>query len=76
LAPHGGLKPGIIAAMTDVRTLHRRWMKDRTYRAAHAALAPAFKVASELIAARTRTGMNPARPRKRSPSSRGPRRQD
>ena len=44
--------------MTNVRTLHRGWMKDRAYRAAHEALAPEFELASELIAARTRAGLS------------------
>lgn len=46
--------------MTDVRTLHRRWMKEPAYRAAHAALEPEFELASELIAARTRAGLSQA----------------
>lgn len=43
--------------MTDARTLHRRWMKEPAYRVAHAAMAPEFELASELIAARRRAGL-------------------
>lgn len=46
--------------MTDVRTLHRRWMKEPAYRTAYAAMAPEFELASELIAARTRAGLSQA----------------
>jgi ribosome-binding protein aMBF1 (putative translation factor) len=46
--------------MTDVRTLHRRWVKEKAYRAAHEAMAPEFELASELIAARTRAGLSQA----------------
>jgi len=55
--------------MTDVRTLHRRWMKDRTYREAHAALEPEFELASELIAARARAGLSQAALAKRMRTS-------
>ena len=46
--------------MTDVRTLHRKWMKRADYRAAYDALAPEFELAHELIAARVRSGMTQA----------------
>ena len=46
--------------MTDVRKLHRRWSKDPKYRAAHAALAPEFELARELIAARSRAKLTQA----------------
>lgn len=44
--------------MTDVRKLHRKWMKEPAYRRAHKELAPEFELASELIAARGRSGLS------------------
>lgn len=44
--------------MTDVRTLHRKWMKEPAYRKAHRELAPEFELAGELIAARVRAGLS------------------
>ncbi len=44
--------------MTDVRKLHRKWMKDPAYRKAHRDLAPEFEMAREMIAARVRAGLS------------------
>lgn len=44
--------------MTDVRKLHRKWMKESAYRRARKELAPEFELASELIAARGRSGLS------------------
>src|SRR5262249_5745752 len=50
-ARHGG------TSMSKAKDLQRKWMKDREYRSAHAALAPEFALASEVIRARTRAGL-------------------
>lgn len=44
--------------MTDVRKLHRKWMKDPAYRKAYRDLAPEFELAREMIAARVRAGLS------------------
>ena len=44
--------------MTDVRTLHQKWMKSPTYRKAYTDLHAEFELAEELIAARTRAGLS------------------
>ena len=44
--------------MTDVRKLHRKWMKGPAYRRAYKELAPEFELARELIAARGRSGLS------------------
>ncbi|MEK7246139.1 MAG: helix-turn-helix transcriptional regulator [Pseudomonadota bacterium] len=46
--------------MTAVRKLHRKWMKEPAYREAHAALAPEFEMAREMIRARARAGLSQA----------------
>ncbi len=43
--------------MTDVRTLHRKWMKSPAYHKAYTDLQSEFELAEELIAARTRAGL-------------------
>jgi ribosome-binding protein aMBF1 (putative translation factor) len=43
--------------MTKVRDLHRKWMKDPEYRAAHEALAPEFELTRALIQARAHAGL-------------------
>ena len=43
--------------MTKVRDLHQKWMKDETYRKAHAALAAEFEIARAVITARTTAGL-------------------
>ena len=44
--------------MTDVRTLHRKWMKSPTYRKAYENLQAEFELAEEMIGARARAGMS------------------
>jgi ribosome-binding protein aMBF1 (putative translation factor) len=51
--------------MTDVRALHRKWMKKAGYRAAYEALAPEFELATELIGARVRARLTQAQLAKR-----------
>ena len=41
--------------MTDVRKLHRTWLKEPAYRKAHRELAPEFELAREMIATRVRS---------------------
>jgi len=55
--------------MTDLRTLHRRWMRAPAYRAARKAMAPEFELAAELIAARARAGLSQAALAKRMRTS-------
>lgn len=43
--------------MTNVKDLHRRWNKDRDYKAAYDALDEEFRLARALIEARTRAGL-------------------
>ena len=43
--------------MTKVQDLHKKWMKKPSYAKAHAALEPEFRLASEVIEARSRAGL-------------------
>jgi transcriptional regulator with XRE-family HTH domain len=43
--------------MSKVTDLHRKWMKNKEYRKAHAELAPEFGLARTLIAARVTAGL-------------------
>jgi ribosome-binding protein aMBF1 (putative translation factor) len=43
--------------MTDVRDLHRKWMKDLRYRKAHEELAPEYELAHAIINARAHAGI-------------------
>ena len=44
--------------MTDVRELHKEWMKDPKYRAAHEASQPQYELISALIGARAYAGID------------------
>jgi ribosome-binding protein aMBF1 (putative translation factor) len=44
-------------AMTKVRDLHKKWMKEPAYRQAHEALAPEFEIVRALIRARVQAGL-------------------
>ena len=44
--------------MTDVRELHKEWMKDPEYREAYAASQPQFELISALIGARAYAGID------------------
>ena len=44
--------------MTDVRELHKEWMKNPEYRAAHAASQPQYDLISALIGARAGAGID------------------
>ena len=46
--------------MTDVRGLHKRWLRDPAYREAYDELAPEFRLARVLIEARTNAGLTQA----------------
>ena len=43
--------------MSDVRELHRKWMKEPEYQAAYAEQEPEFELARTLIEARSRAGL-------------------
>lgn len=43
--------------MTKVKELHKKWMKDKEYRKAHAELAPEFALARAVINARVTAGL-------------------
>jgi len=43
--------------MTQVKDLHRKWMKDKDYRKAHEELSAEFDLARAVIAARTTAGL-------------------
>ena len=51
--------------MTKVKDLHKKWSRDRRYRAAYEELAPEFELARTLIEARTRAGLSQAQLAKR-----------
>ncbi|HEU0142259.1 MAG TPA: helix-turn-helix transcriptional regulator [Bryobacteraceae bacterium] len=44
--------------MTKLKDLHRRWSKDRDYKAEYDALDEEFQIARALIEARTRAGLS------------------
>ena len=46
--------------MTQLRDLHRKWMKEPAYRKAHKALAPEFELARAVIQARAKAGLTQA----------------
>lgn len=46
--------------MNDVRTLHKRWLRDSAYREAYDELTPEFRLARALIEARTNAGLTQA----------------
>lgn len=46
--------------MTKIRDLHKKWMKDETYRDEYEALGPEFELARALIQARTQAGLTQA----------------
>ena len=46
--------------MSDVRTLHKKWLRDPVYREAYDKLAPEFRLAKALIEARTNAGLTQA----------------
>ena len=46
--------------MSDVRTLHKRWLRDPAYRETYDELAPEFRLARALIEARTNAGLTQA----------------
>jgi len=43
--------------MTDVRDLHKKWLKEPAYRAAYDELGPEFELARAMIEARARAGL-------------------
>ena len=43
--------------MTQIKDLHKRWMKDPAYRKAHQAVAPEFELAHAVIQARAQAGL-------------------
>ena len=43
--------------MTQIKDLHKRWMKDPAYRKAHQAVAPEFELARAVIQARAQAGL-------------------
>lgn len=51
--------------MTNIRDLHKKWMKDKTYREAYEELGPEFDLARALIQARTQAGLTQAQLAKR-----------
>ena len=51
--------------MTKVGDLHKKWSRDRRYRAAYEDLGPEFELARTLIEARTRAGLSQAQLAKR-----------
>ena len=46
--------------MSDVRALHRKWLRDPAYREAYDELAPEFRLARALIEARANAGLTQA----------------
>lgn len=44
--------------MTTLKVLHRRWSRDKSYKAAYDALQEEFQLARALIGARTRAGLS------------------
>jgi ribosome-binding protein aMBF1 (putative translation factor) len=46
--------------MTKVGDLHKKWVKDKAYKAAYEALAGEFDLARAMIDARTRAGLSQA----------------
>ena len=46
--------------MSNVQSLHTRWLRDSAYREAYAELAPGFRIARALIEARTNAGLTQA----------------
>lgn len=46
--------------MSDVRTLHKKWLRNPAYREAYDELAPEFRLARALIQARTSAGLTQA----------------
>ena len=46
--------------MSDVRALHKKWLRDPAYREAYNELAPEFRMARALIEARTNAGLTQA----------------
>ena len=44
--------------MTKLKDLHRRWSKDKDYKATYDALGEEFELAEALIEARTRAGLS------------------
>ena len=46
--------------MSDVRALHKKWLRDPAYREAYDELAPEFRLARALIEARTNAGLTQA----------------
>ncbi|MBZ5674186.1 MAG: helix-turn-helix transcriptional regulator [Acidobacteriia bacterium] len=46
--------------MTKLRDLHRKWLKEPTYRKAHKALTPEFELARAVIQARAKAGLTQA----------------
>lgn len=46
--------------MSNVQSLHTRWLRDPAYRSAYDELAPGFRLARALIEARTNAGLTQA----------------
>ena len=46
--------------MSNVQSLHTRWLRDPAYREAYAELAPGFRLARTLIEVRTNAGLTQA----------------
>jgi transcriptional regulator with XRE-family HTH domain len=46
--------------MSDVRALHKKWLRDPAYREAYDELAPEFRLARALIEARANAGLTQA----------------
>lgn len=46
--------------MSNVQSLHTRWLRDPAYRSAHDELAPGFRLARALIEARANAGLTQA----------------
>lgn len=46
--------------MSDVRALHKKWLRDPAYRGAYDELAPEFRLARALIEARANAGLTQA----------------
>jgi ribosome-binding protein aMBF1 (putative translation factor) len=43
--------------MTEVRALHKKWLKDSKYKTEYSKLAPEFELAKAIIEARTQAGL-------------------
>ena len=56
--------------MTRVNELHKKWLKKPSYAKAHAAMEPEFRLAIELIEARTRAGLTQTELAKRMKTTR------